>query len=241
MFLCYHQEQKKITKETDMEFEVLGGQLPLVVCKMKAGEKMMSESGGMSWMTPGIKMETTMKGGLMGGFKRSLSGESAFVNIFTAEGDDEIAFVSSFPGQILAMKLEEGQHIIAQKGTFLAGDDEIKLEMFFKKKLMAGLFGGMGFIMNKISGPGHVFLEIDGALTVKDLAEGEVLKVDTGHVAVLEPSVTFEVERLKGFKNMFLGGEGLFLAKLTGPGKVWLRSMCAGDLAKILSPFIAKK
>ncbi len=224
-----------------MEFEVLGGQLPVVVCKMNVGEKMMSESGGMSWMTPGVKMETSMKGGLMGAFKRSMSGESAFVNTFISEGDnEEVAFVSSFPGQILHVHLEEGQHIIAQKGTFLAGEDSIKLEMFFRKKLMAGLFGGMGFIMNKVEGPGDAFFEIDGALTIKNLAEGETVMVDTGHVALLEPSVNFDVQRLKGFKNMFMGGEGLFLAKLTGPGKVWLRSMCAGDLAKIMSPFISK-
>ncbi|MEZ4812293.1 MAG: AIM24 family protein [Caldisericia bacterium] len=185
-----------------MEFEVLGGQLPVVVCKMTEGEKMMSESGGMSWMTPGMKMETSMKGGLMGAFKRGLAGESAFVNTFTStENNDEIAFVSSFPGQIVHMKLEEGQHIIAQKGTFLAGSEDIKLEMFFRKKLMAGLFGGMGFIMNKISGPGDVFLEVDGAMTVKDLADGEVLMVDTGHVAILDSSVEFDVEALKGFKT----------------------------------------
>jgi len=224
-----------------MEFEVLGGQLPVVVCKLKKGEKLQSESGGMAWMTPGMTMETTMKGGLLGALSRGLAGESAFVNTFESNSDnDEIAFASSFPGQIVHMKLNEGQFIIAQKGAFLVGTETIKLSMHFRKKLWAGLFGGEGFILNKISGPGDVFLEIDGALVEKNLAAGEVLKVDTGHVAILEPTVSFEVEALKGFKNIFFGGEGLFLAVLKGPGKAWIQSMTASELAKCLTPFLPK-
>ncbi len=225
-----------------MEFEILGGQLPVVICKMKQGEKMVSESGGMSWMTPGIKMETTMKGGLMGALTRGLSGESAFLNTFECTGaQDEIAFTSSFPGQIVHMTLKEGESIIAQKGSFLAGESTVKLEMFFRKKLWAGLFGGEGFILNKITGPGQVFLEISGALILKELAPGETLKIDTGHCAILEPSVTFDVEALKGFKNIFFGGEGLFLAVVKGPGKVWIQTITIQELAQDLIPFLPKQ
>ncbi|NTU61160.1 MAG: TIGR00266 family protein [Caldiserica bacterium] len=225
-----------------MEFEILGGQLPYVVCKMKAGEKMVSESGGLHWKTPGIGMETTMKGGLLGGLTRSLQGESAFLNIFTSSKEnDEIAFSSSFPGQIVHFKLEPGQFIITQKGAFLAGTDSVKLSMHFKKKIWAGLFGGEGFILNKIEGPGDVFLEIDGALAEKNLAAGETLLIDTGHVGIFEPTIQFDVETMKGFKNIFFGGEGLFLAKLTGPGKVWIQSLSAGDMAKAVQPFMPSK
>lgn len=225
-----------------MEFEILGGQLPYVVCKMQAGEKMVSESGGLHWKTPGVGMETTMKGGLLGGLTRSLQGESAFLNIFTSSKEnDEIAFSSSFPGQIVHFKLEAGQFIIAQKGAFLAGSESVKLSMHFKKKLGVGLFGGEGFILNKIEGPGDVFLEIDGALAERNLAAGETLLVDTGHVGLFESSVQHDVEMMKGFKNMFFGGEGLFLAKLTGPGKVWIQSLSAGDIAKSVQPFMPSK
>lgn len=225
-----------------MEFEILGGQLPYVVCKMQAGEKMVSESGGLHWKTPGVGMETSMKGGLLGGLTRSLQGESAFLNIFTSSKDnDEIAFSSSFPGQIVHFKLEAGQFIIAQKGAFLAGSESVKLSMHFKKKLGVGLFGGEGFILNKIEGPGDVFLEIDGALAERNLAAGETLLVDTGHVGLFESSVQHDVEMMKGFKNMFFGGEGLFLAKLTGPGKVWIQSLSAGDIAKSVQPFMPSK
>lgn len=151
-----------------MEFEILGNQLPVVVCKMKKGEKMVSESGGMSWMTTGMAMQTTMKGGLLGALTRGISGESAFVNTFESTGEnDEIAFASSFPGQIVHMKLEEGQYIIAQRGAFLAGSENVKLEVYFRKKFWAGMFGGEGFVLNKISGPGDIFLEIDGSLIEK--------------------------------------------------------------------------
>lgn len=225
-----------------MEFEILGGQLPYVVCKMQAGEKMVSESGGLHWKTPGVGMETSMKGGLLGGLTRSLQGESAFLNIFTSSKDnDEIAFSSSFPGQIVHFKLEAGQYIIAQKGAFLAGSESVKLSMHFKKKLGVGLFGGEGFILNKIEGPGDVFLEIDGALAERNLAAGETLLVDTGHVGLFESSVQYDIEMMKGFKNMFFGGEGLFLAKLTGPGKVWIQSLSAGDIAKSVQPFMPSK
>lgn len=225
-----------------MEFEILGNQLPVVVCKMKKGEKMVSESGGMSWMTTGMAMQTTMKGGLLGALTRGISGESAFVNTFESTGEnDEIAFASSFPGQIVHMKLEEGQYIIAQRGAFLAGSENVKLEVYFRKKFWAGMFGGEGFVLNKISGPGDIFLEIDGSLIEKTLAPGEMLKIDTGHCAILEPTINFDVQMLKGFKNIFFGGEGLFLAVVTGPGKIWIQTLTVAELAKDIIPFIPIK
>ena len=225
-----------------MEFEILGNQLPVVVCKMKKGEKMVSESGGMSWMTTGMAMQTTMKGGLLGALTRGISGESAFVNTFESTGEnDEIAFASSFPGQIVHMKLEEGQYIIAQRGAFLAGSENVKLEVYFRKKFWAGMFGGEGFVLNKISGPGDIFLEIDGSLIEKTLAPGEMLKIDTGYCAILEPTITFDVQMLKGFKKIFFGGDGLFLAVVTGPGKIWIQTLTVAELAKDIIPFIPTK
>ncbi len=222
-----------------MEYQIQGGNLPVVACRLEAGESMFTESGGMGWMGANIDMSTNMEGGLLGGIARSLSGESLFMTTYTCVGGvGMIAFPSSFPGEIVAIDLKPGQSIICQKSAFLCAERSVNLEMFFRKKLGAGLFGGEGFIMQKLTGPGKVFLEIDGSTTKISLAPGEVLKVDTGHVAILDPSVQFEVNMVKGFKNLFFGGEGLFLTELVGPGDVWLQSMPAQSVAKSILPFL---
>ena len=221
-----------------MRYEVKGNSLPVVICHLDSGEAMVSEGGAMGWMTSNIKMDTNMKGGLMGGLGRAFSGESVFLNTFTSQGGEgHVAFPSSFPGKIVDLQLSPGESIIAQKGAFLAGTSDVKLEIAFKKKLGAGFFGGEGFILQKITGPGQTFLEFDGHVEEYLLSAGETLLVDTGNVAMFESSVAYDIEMVKGIKNIFLGGEGLFLTKLTGPGKVYLQSMPIQNLAGQLSRY----
>ena len=217
-----------------METKIIGDMLPAVICKLKKGETILTENGGMSWMDSDITMKTTTNGGLMKGIGRAFAGESIFMNTYTAEKDDvEIAFSSCFPGQILEFDLAEGETIIAQKRAFLCSETTVDISMKFRKKLGAGLFGGEGFIMQKITGPGKVFLEIDGSVIKKELAEGEKLKIDNGYVAAMTENVKLDIETVKGVKNIVFGGEGLFITTLTGPGTVWLQSMPIAKLASL--------
>lgn len=200
---------------------------------------MFTESGGMGWMTPNIEMSTNMEGGLLGGIARKFSGESLFMTMYTCRsGMGTIAFPSSFPGSILAFDLQPGQAIVCQKKAFLAAERSVTLELHFRKNLGAGFFGGEGFIMQRLTGPGRVFLEIDGSSIRQTLQPGEMLKVDTGHVAIITPSVQMDVSMVKGFKNVLFGGEGLFLTELRGPGEVWLQTMPAQNVAKSIIPFL---
>lgn len=222
-----------------MKYEIKGGTLPVAVCTLNNGESLVSEAGAMGWMTDYIEMDTNMKGGLLGGLGRAFSGESVFLNTFTSRADNTmIAFPSSFPGKIVAKELQPGETMIAQKGAFLAGTSSVQLEIAFKKKLGAGFFGGEGFILQKVSGPGIAFFEFDGHVEEYQLAAGQTLKVDTGNVAMFEASVAYNIEMVKGLKNIFLGGEGLFLTTLTGPGRVYLQSMPMANLAGQLSQYI---
>ena len=219
-----------------MQTEITGGMLPVVSWKLNAGESLISENGGMSWMTAGMKMETSTNGGIMKGLGRAFAGESLFMNKYTAEADNqEIAFSSSFPGQVLQFDLAAGQSIIAQKRAFLCSESSVDMAITFNKKIGAGLFGGEGFIMQRITGPGRVFLEIDGSAIVKDLADGEILKVDNGYVAAMTEGVQMDITTVPGLKNILFGGEGLFLTTLKGPGRVWLQSMPLGQLSQTLS------
>ena len=217
-----------------METKIVGEDLPVVVCKLKAGETVLTENGGMSWMDNDITMKTTTNGGIMKGLGRALAGESIFMNTYTAEKDDvEIAFASSFPGEILEFDLKEGEIIIAQKRAFLCAENTVDISMHFSKKIGAGFFGGEGFIMQKMTGPGKVFLEIDGSLVKKELKAGEKLKIDNGHLAVMTSGVDLNIETVKGVKNIVFGGEGLFLTTLQGPGTVWIQSMPVSKLASL--------
>ena len=217
-----------------METKIVGEDLPVVVCKLKAGETVLTENGGMSWMDNDITMKTTTNGGIMKGLGRALAGESIFMNTYTAEKDDvEIAFASSFPGEILEYDLKEGETIIAQKRAFLCAENTVDISMHFRKKIGAGFFGGEGFIMQKMTGPGKVFLEIDGSLVKKELKAGEKLKIDNGHLAVMTSGVDLNIETVKGVKNIVFGGEGLFLTTLQGPGTVWIQSMPVSKLASL--------
>lgn len=218
-----------------METRIEGGNLPVVTCKLSKGESVITENGGMSWMDSEIAMKTTTNGGIMKGLGRALAGESIFMNIYTAEEDErEIAFASSFPGEILEFDLKDGETIIAQKKAFLCSEKTVDLKMHFRKKLGAGFFGGEGFIMQKISGNGKVFLEVDGAVIKKELKEGEKMKIDNGHVVAMTENVKLNIETVKGMKNIVFGGEGLFLTTLEGPGTVWLQSMPISKLSSLL-------
>ena len=217
-----------------METRIVGEELPVVICKLKAGETVLTENGGMSWMDSGITMKTTTNGGIMKGLGRALAGESIFMNTYTAEKDDvEIAFASCFPGEILEFNLKEGETIIAQKRAFLCAENTVDISMHFRKRIGAGFFGGEGFIMQKMTGPGKVFLEIDGSLVKKELQTGEKLKIDNGHLAAMTSKVDLNIETVKGVKNIVFGGEGLFLTTLEGPGTVWIQSMPVSKLASL--------
>ncbi|MGB9813808.1 MAG: TIGR00266 family protein [Thermovenabulum sp.] len=225
-----------------MKYKIIGDTLPVVILTMTEGESVFTQSGGMAWMTDGFEMKTNMEGGLFGGIMRKLSGETLFMTSYTCKRENaEIAFASSFPGKIIPLELKSGESIICQKKAFLCGERSMKLEIFFRKKLGAGLFGGEGFILERITGPGLCFIELDGEAVEYNLGHNDVLKVDTGHVAMFEPSVDFDVEMVKGFTNILFGGEGLFLSTLKGPGKVWLQTMPIENLASRIIPYIPVK
>ena len=220
-----------------MRYEIKGGSFPVVVCELENGEKMVTEKGAMAWMSPNIQMETS-GGGLGKMFSKMFSGESMFQNIYTAKGAGMIAFGSSFPGQIKAVEIAPGREMILQKSAFLAAESGVELSIHFNQKLSAGLFGGEGFIMQRLSGRGMAFAEIDGALVEYELAAGQQLIVDTGNVAGFTAGVKMEIRQVPGMKNKLLGGEGLFNTLLTGPGTVWLQTMPISSIAASIRPFI---
>ena len=220
-----------------MRYEITGGAFPVVICHLEDRERMITERGSMVWMSPNMNMETS-GGGLGKMFSRAFSGESIFQNIYTARGQGLIAFGSSFPGKIMPLNIGPGQEMILQKNAFLASEATVELSIHFSRKLGAGFFGGEGFIMQRLSGRGVAFAEIDGELIEYDLAPGQQIVVDTGNVAGFSPTVTMDIQQVPGLKNKFLGGEGLFNTLLTGPGKVWLQTMPISNVAMAIRPFI---
>lgn len=220
----------------------MGGNLPVVVCELAAGEAMITESGSMSWMSPNIKMETVSGGGVRKMFGRLVSRDSMFQNKFTAEGTDGmVSFASSFPGEIKALDICAGRSMIVQKSAFLASEEGVELSMYFQKKLGKGIFGGEGFIMQRLSGNGTAFIEIDGSAMEYDLSAGQELLVSTGYLAAMEESCTMDVVAVKGAKNMLLGGEGIFNTVVRGPGKVILQTMPISKVVELLIPFLPEK
>lgn len=226
-----------------MRYQVLGDTMPAVEVRFDvAGESMYTQSGGMAWMSEGITMDSNMRGGLGKSIGRMFSGESLFMATYKAEKPDAmIAFASTVAGEILPIDIGTSGPMICQKGAFLCAQESVNLNVKFTKKLSAGFFGGEGFILQGISGSGMVFLEIDGNKIEKNLAPGEVIKVDTGNVVAFEESVKYEVETVKGLKNIFFGGEGLFLTKLTGPGKVILQTQNFNEFAGRIARLIPSK
>ena len=221
-----------------MQYEIRGGQFPVVICTLAANETMITESGSMVWMTPNMQMETT-GGGLGKMFSKAFSGENMFQNHYTAKGGPGmIAFGSSFPGKIMALDIAPGHDFILQKRAFLASEAGVQLDIHFNKKASVGIFGGEGFIMQRVSGKGIAFCEIDGELVEYQLAAGQQMVVDTGCVAGFEPSVQIEIQQVAGMKNKLLGGDGFFNTVLTGPGRIWLQTMPISGVAGAIQPYI---
>ena len=221
-----------------MKYEIKGGSFPVVICNLESGEKMITEKGSMAWMSPNMQMET--KGGGLGKmFSKAFSSESMFQNHYTAKGGPGmIAFTSSFPGEIKVLDIAPGQEFIVQKSAFLASESTVELSVHFQKRLGAGFFGGEGFIMQRLSGCGKAFVEIDGDLMEYILKPGQKIVVDTGNVAGFEPSVQMDIQTVSGAKNMLFGGEGIFNTVLTGPGRVWLQTMPIYNVANAIRPYI---
>ena len=221
-----------------MEYEIQGGAFPIVICTLQKGETMKNETGAMSFMTSEMKMETNTGGGLLKGLGRALSGDSIFLNFFTAQADNQkIGFSARTPGKIFPIKLDGTNTLIGQKNACLAAEEGVTLDIYFKNKLGTGIFGGEGFILQKFSGVGMAFIEIDGEVIERELAPGEQLLLDPGHLAAMDESVGFDIERVKGAKNI-LFGEGLFFARLTGPGKIWIQTMPISKLAQSIIPYL---
>ena len=222
-----------------MRYQIVGETLPVVICELEGGEKMINEGGSMSWMSPNMLMETTTNGGIGKAFGRMFAGEKMFQNVYTAQGGNGlIAFASSFPGSIKAFQIAPGQEMVFQKSAFLAGEASVELSIFFNKKLGAGLFGGEGFIMQRVSGHGIVFAEFDGHVIEYDLQPGQQIVVDTGHLAAMTPSCNMEIRSVPGVKNMLFGGEGVFNTVISGPGHIWLQTMPISNVAGVLAPFL---
>lgn len=219
-----------------MQYELKGGSFPVVVCQLADGERMITEKGSMVWMSPNMEMETS-GGGLGKMFSKAFSGESMFQNIYTARGAGMIAFGSSFPGCILPLDIQPGKEYILQKQAFLAAEAGVELSIHFNKKLGAGFFGGEGFIMQRLSGRGTAFAEVDGELVEYTLAPGQSMIIDTGNVLGFESSVSIDIQQVKGLKNKLLGGEGFFNTVLTGPGRIWLQTMPVSGMASALRPY----
>lgn len=222
-----------------IRYEIEGGNLPVVICYPEAGQTLCTESGAMSWMSPNMRMDTNSGGGIKKALGRMFSGESIFMNEYTAQGGTGmIAFASTFPGSIIPYQVSEGNGIVVQKRGFLAMEKGLDLSVFFQKKLGRGFFGGEGFIMQRITGYGMVFLEIDGYCKEYNLGVGESIIVDTGYLAAMSDTCTMDIQPVQGAKNIFFGGEGLFHTRITGPGKVYIQSMPVINTAQALSPYL---
>ncbi len=225
-----------------MQYRISGNVFPILEIRLDRGESVYTESGGMAWMSQQMNMSTSTRGGLMAGLGRALAGESLFMVTYTSQGDaGTVVFTPEAPGRILNMQLQSNQSLICQKDTFLCAQESVQMKMHFRKHLGAGLFGGEGFILQEITGPGMVFLAIPGEVHERNLANGETLLIDPGHIAMFEPSVQYDINMVKGIKNVLFAGEGLFLATLKGPGKIWLQTMPISNLAAKILKFLPKK
>ena len=221
-----------------MKYQIKGEPMPVVICQLEQGETVTCESGAMSWMTPNMEMQTS-GGGLGKMFGRMMSGETMFQNHYVSKrGAGMIAFASSFPGAIKAYEITPSTPIICQKKAFLACSEGVELSVHFQKKLGAGLFGGEGFVMQKLSGNGVAFLEIDGSTVEYNLEAGQQLVIDTGYLAVMDATVKMEIQQIKGVKNALFGGEGMFNTVVTGPGRALLQTMPITGFASLIASLI---
>ena len=224
-----------------MKYQIKGEPMPVVICRLEDGESVICESGAMSWMSPNLEMQTS-GGGAGKMFGRMFSGESMFQNRYTArQGSGLIAFASKFPGDIRAVEITRDAPMICQKGAFLACTEGVEMSMAFQQKFSTGLFGGEGFIMQKLSGNGLAFIEIDGSTIEYNLERGQQMLIDTGYLAMMDASVKMEIQKVKGLKNAMFGGEGLFNTLVTGPGRVVIQTMPITGFAQLISSLLPKK
>lgn len=222
-----------------IKYEIEGGSLPVVICYPEIGQTLCTQSGAMSWMSPNMQMQTNSGGGIKKALGRLFSGDSIFMNEYTPQGGNGmISFASSFPGSIIPFEITNGNGIIVQKSGFLAMEKGLNLSVFFQKSLGRGFFGGEGFIMQRISGEGTAFVEIDGYCKEYTLAAGESIIVDTGYLAAMSETCTMDIQTVKGIKNALFGGEGIFNTRITGPGKVYIQSMPIINTAQRLIPYL---
>jgi len=221
-----------------VRYEVSGNIMQTVAIDLAPGETVYSQTNTMAWMNDQIAMNTHTGGGFLAGLKRSFGGGSFFITDFTASGQGHVAFAPRFPGTVLPALLQPGQSLICRKETFLVAEKSVTFEIAWQRRIGAGFFGGDGFILQKVTGPGVVWLDLSGEVVERQLAPGERLLVHAGHVGVFEPSVSFDIQMVSGFKNILFGGEGLFLATLTGPGHVWLQSMPILNLAEEIARYL---
>jgi len=221
-----------------MRYEISGTTMQTVAVDLTAGETLYAQTNCMAWMSDTIQMNTHTGGGLFAGIKRSLSGGRLFITEFTAQSAGHIAFAPRFPGTIVARRLAPHESLICRKETFLCAERSVSLEIAWQQRIGAGFFGGEGFILQRVTGPGVVWLDLSGELVERDLAAGERLLVHAGHVGIQEPTVQFSIQMIRGFRNVLFGGEGLFLATLTGPGHVWLQSMPIMNLAEEIGRYL---
>lgn len=222
-----------------MNYEIIGGSFPIVECTLNNGESMITQSGSMAYMDSTITMETSSNGGLKKILGRMFTRENLFQNIYTSSKDgSKIAFGTCVPGNIIAIKLTGGQSIICQKSAFLASYGNVELSTFFNKKVGVGIFGGEGFIMQKITGDGIVFIEIDGSSKEFVLEAGQQLVLSTGYLVTMDETCTIDVHTVKGLKNIFFGGEGIFNTVVTGPGRVTVQTMPLPKLANSIYPYL---
>ncbi len=225
-----------------LAYRILGTIQQTLVVDLPAGRGVYSDAGGMSWMTASVVMNTQGQGGLGGMLKRAVSGASVFLVDFTAEGGPgQVAFATDFPGKVLPFELGGGPGVIMHKHAFLCAEKSVSLDIFFTRKLGAGLFGGEGFVLQKLSGTGAVFAELDGDAVEYHLKAGERMRVEPGHVAMFDEGVAFDIEMIRGVTNILLGGEGLFLATLTGPGRIWLHSLTPTKVAHRLAAYLPSR
>jgi uncharacterized protein (TIGR00266 family) len=221
-----------------MKYELSGTVMQTVSIDLEPGERIVSQTHQMAWMNESIRMDTHTGGGLFAGLKRAMSGGSLFITEYIAEGRGHVAFAPRFPGTIMPVTLRAGESLICRKETFLCAEYSVSLDIAFQQRLGAGFFAGEGFILQRVTGPGTVFLDLSGEVVEKTLAPGERLLVHAGHIGIQEPTVSTDIRMVRGFRNMLFGGEGLFLATLTGPGKIWLQSMPVLNLAEEIARYL---
>ena len=225
-----------------MRYEISGTTMQTVSIDLSPGEVLYSQTASMAWMSDNIRMDTHTGGGLFAGLKRMMTGGNLFITEFTAQGQaGHIAFAPRFPGQIVPVELVAGQSLVCRKETFLCAEHSVALDVFFQQRLGAGFFAGEGFLLQRVTGPGTVWLDLSGEVVEKTLAAGERLLVHAGHIGMQDPTVGVDIQMIRGFRNFLFGGEGLFLATLTGPGRVWLQSMPILHLAEEIARYLPQK